>query len=235
MKTIIKSIAVTLCLLGMANPKVSASTNQEICKRDGFVCLETLGRETYGNEMSRFQTVRLDLSAAHSNTNGNYVSVVLRNMRTGATDWRSNRIQTLAKSVGTQIRDNSSANVDITNIGKLVPGSDNLYEYTFSSEMEIVSVDGNVDKAMVWLKLKSSECQMAGPSAPSYLQCPDERHPHMIDLGLPSGTKWACCNVGADRPNGYGNLYAWGESARKTDYCLAKYKNVQKSNSQQGL
>ena len=28
--------------------------------------------------------------------------------------------------------------------------------------------------------------------------CPNNKHPHMIDLGLPSGTKWACCNVGAD-------------------------------------
>ena len=28
-----------------------------------------------------------------------------------------------------------------------------------------------------------------------YLECPDNNHPHMIDLGLPSGTKWACSNV----------------------------------------
>ena len=28
--------------------------------------------------------------------------------------------------------------------------------------------------------------------------CPDDKHPHLIDLGLPSGTKWACCNVGAE-------------------------------------
>ena len=77
MKTIIKSIAAALCLLGMANQKVSASTNAEICKRDGFVCLETLGRETYGNEMSRFPTLRFDLSAEQSNTYGNYVSVEL--------------------------------------------------------------------------------------------------------------------------------------------------------------
>ena len=31
-----------------------------------------------------------------------------------------------------------------------------------------------------------------------------------VDLGLPSGTKWANCNVGADEPWGYGNYYAWG-------------------------
>ena len=44
----------------------------------------------------------------------------------------------------------------------------------------------------------------------NYLQCPDNQHPHLIDLGLPSGTKWACCNVGARRPEDFGNYYAWG-------------------------
>lgn len=52
----------------------------------------------------------------------------------------------------------------------------------------------------------------------SYLKCPDEHHPHMIDLGLPSGTKWACCNVGADKPEAYGGYYAWGETEEKTVY-----------------
>ena len=37
--------------------------------------------------------------------------------------------------------------------------------------------------------------------------CPDSNHPHMIDLGLPSGTKWACCNVGASSPEDYGGYY----------------------------
>jgi uncharacterized protein (TIGR02145 family) len=48
--------------------------------------------------------------------------------------------------------------------------------------------------------------------------CPDDHHPHMIDLGLPSGTKWACCNVGASAPEQYGNYYAWGETQPKSVY-----------------
>ena len=39
-----------------------------------------------------------------------------------------------------------------------------------------------------------------------------------VDLGLPSGLKWATCNVGADSPEGYGNYYAWGETTTKSDY-----------------
>lgn len=32
-----------------------------------------------------------------------------------------------------------------------------------------------------------------------------------VDLGLPSGTLWATCNVGAKVPEGYGDYFAWGE------------------------
>lgn len=42
-----------------------------------------------------------------------------------------------------------------------------------------------------------------------------------IDLGLPSGLKWATCNVGANSPEGYGNYYAWGETSTKSSYTEA--------------
>ena len=45
--------------------------------------------------------------------------------------------------------------------------------------------------------------------------CPDGNHPHLIDLGLPSGTKWSCCNVGSNSPYENGGLYAWGETSEK--------------------
>ena len=53
--------------------------------------------------------------------------------------------------------------------------------------------------------------------------CPDNNHPHMIDLGLPSGTKWACCNVGADKPETNGGYYAWGETEEKEVYSWSTY------------
>ena len=61
------------------------------------------------------------------------------------------------------------------------------------------------------------------PVQPSYLTCPDDNHPHLIDLGLPSGTKWACCNVGADKPETYGGYYAWGETEEKDYYNWGTY------------
>ena len=57
----------------------------------------------------------------------------------------------------------------------------------------------------------------------SYLKCPDENHPHLIDLGLPSGTKWACCNVGAKEPLQWGDYYAWGETHVKDIYLPESY------------
>lgn len=39
-----------------------------------------------------------------------------------------------------------------------------------------------------------------------------------VDLGLPSGTRWATCNIGATQPHLPGVLYAWGEKAAKTSY-----------------
>ena len=33
-----------------------------------------------------------------------------------------------------------------------------------------------------------------------------------VDLGLPSGTLWATCNVGANSPEEYGDYFAWGET-----------------------
>ena len=39
-----------------------------------------------------------------------------------------------------------------------------------------------------------------------------------VDLGLPSGLKWATCNVGASKPEESGNHYAWGETSTKSSY-----------------
>ena len=45
-----------------------------------------------------------------------------------------------------------------------------------------------------------------------------------VDLGLPSGTKWATMNVGAESPEDYGDYFAWGETQPKSSYTLENYK-----------
>ena len=45
-----------------------------------------------------------------------------------------------------------------------------------------------------------------------------------VDLGLPSGTLWATCNVGANAPEEYGDYFAWGETEPKEVYTWETYK-----------
>ena len=45
-----------------------------------------------------------------------------------------------------------------------------------------------------------------------------------VDLGLPSGLKWATCNVGASQPEEYGDYFAWGEVEPKNYYDWSTYK-----------
>lgn len=51
--------------------------------------------------------------------------------------------------------------------------------------------------------------------------CPDNHHPHAIDLGI--GTKWACCNVDANSPTEIGGYYAWGETETKDYYGMGNH------------
>lgn len=45
-----------------------------------------------------------------------------------------------------------------------------------------------------------------------------------VDLGLPSGTKWANCNIGATSPEDYGEYFAWGETSTKYIYEWNNYR-----------
>lgn len=49
-----------------------------------------------------------------------------------------------------------------------------------------------------------------------------QRHEY-VDLGLPSGTLWATCNVGANAPEESGDYFAWGETAPKEEYTEENY------------
>lgn len=61
--------------------------------------------------------------------------------------------------------------------------------------------------------------------------CPDNNHPHMINLGLPSNLKWSCCNVGASKPEDFGSSFAWGETVIKNVYEWSTYTHCDGSGS----
>ncbi len=52
-----------------------------------------------------------------------------------------------------------------------------------------------------------------------------------VDLGLPSGTLWATCNVGANAPEEYGDYFAWGETQPKDTYNWSTYQYCNGSNN----
>ena len=54
--------------------------------------------------------------------------------------------------------------------------------------------------------------------------------PEAIDMGLPSGLKWASFNLGASEPEEYGDYYAWGETEPKDVYSWETYQWCMGSN-----
>ena len=56
-----------------------------------------------------------------------------------------------------------------------------------------------------------------------------------VDLGLPSGLKWASCNIGASSPEERGEYFAWGEIDPKSNYTdfnsITRKKRMKQINS----
>ena len=100
--------------------------------------------------------------------------------------------------------------------------TDTRYAYFRNSAKSVATLYG-------YVKYVDSGETVYGPHTDFDLEyaettCPDSHHPHLIDLGLPSGTKWTCCNVGATAPEGYGGYYAWGETSEKSVYNRDTYQ-----------
>ena len=68
-----------------------------------------------------------------------------------------------------------------------------------------------------------AQSQTTAPAQPTLATRGTANGHEWVDLGLPSGLKWATCNVGASNPGDYGNYYAWGEitPALNNDYSEA--------------
>ncbi len=78
--------------------------------------------------------------------------------------------------------------------------------------------------ALAVLALAGAGTQASAQTPTAKAQAPADVQ--AVDLGLPSGIRWASCNVGATTPEGYGNYYAWGETTTKADYSWATYKHA---------
>ncbi len=76
-----------------------------------------------------------------------------------------------------------------------------------------------------------AQWESAGGSGGSGSTSGTENGYDYVDLGLPSGLKWATCNIGATTPEAYGDYFAWGETAPKNNYSWSTYKYCEGSSS----
>jgi len=89
------------------------------------------------------------------------------------------------------------------------------YAYSFYNGVKANKIyfkmnsDGVTPEALAWVEIEEE------PETPD---SPTINGHEYVDLGLPSGLKWATCNVGASSPEDYGNYYAWGETETKAEY-----------------
>jgi hypothetical protein len=100
----------------------------------------------------------------------------------------------LAKASGSDMMLNNSGYQNDDTVGEVVSAND---ENSFVEEIDcdVDDIDEEVaeePESVIYVDERSS--------------CTDTNHPHMIDLGLPSGTMWACCNLHASDIDQEGDL-----------------------------
>ena len=78
-----------------------------------------------------------------------------------------------------------------------------------------------MNKSLLILTLAAFALTGAGTQASAQTAPEDVQ---AVDLGLPSGIRWASYNIGATTPEGYGYYFAWGETESKKDYSWTTYK-----------
>lgn len=83
-----------------------------------------------------------------------------------------------------------------------------------------VNEDGKVDVAdileIVNIIMNGNNGDNGDDNAPAGVEA--------VDLDLPSGTLWANMNVGASKPEDYGDYFAWGETTQQDRFIWASYK-----------
>ena len=106
------------------------------------------------------------------------------------------------------------------------PGSDAPVLYWMSSNPNIATVDQDGKVTAVAIGTCVIICRVMNSfdvKAECQIKVVTTLHEY-VDLGLPSGTLWATCNIGASKPEDYGDYFAWGETEPKSDYQWSTYK-----------
>lgn len=92
------------------------------------------------------------------------------------------------------------------------------YDFVGWSDSSYVNVQQNLDVYAQYVLDEKGDSVSVSGSVGDYMY---------VDLGLPSGLRWATANVGANKSTAYGGYYAWGETSEKDNYCMETYKLCQ--------
>ena len=84
---------------------------------------------------------------------------------------------------------------------------------TSYTDGQTITPFGDISLYAQWKKIENNQEQTSGSH---------QGHDY-VDLGLPSGTLWATCNVGATKPEEHGDYFAWGEIKQKSNYSWSTY------------
>ncbi len=121
-------------------------------------------------------------------------------------------------SIKMQAFDNCSSLTCIT-VKPDVPPTGQYYMFSNTNMCPIYVPAGSIDaykSARYWSEY--ADRIQAIPSSSYSVPVPEA-----VDLGLPSGLKWASFNLGATKPEEYGDYYAWGETEPKELYDWSTY------------
>lgn len=113
-----------------------------------------------------------------------------------------------------QIRGNVTAPASAQNSGNVIRGV---------AGVKIDTVLMSIDEAIEELE-RIPGYGMVFDDEASFVNTKFENGYGYVDLGL--SVKWAMCNVGAERPEEYGEYFAWGETETKETYDPGNYKFV---------
>lgn len=83
----------------------------------------------------------------------------------------------------------------------------------YSAQGDVGCVPQGTKRTITWSPLVESE-EFVADNVVFRVEALEAPHA-FVDLGLPSGTLWATCNVGANRSVEFGGSFAWGETQSK--------------------
>lgn len=188
-------------------------------------------------------------------SNGGHVEFMTTNDTTGTLDFAGEKIGWLEPGTYDFIAPYGSKNAKYIYIrrysssNKVMPTSiEKGYDFTYNKKFDIlqnvppllgdVNMDGYINIADVSAVITAGSAKSCYYNKRTGAQIRAVRSADAgptegcVDLGLPSGTLWATCNVGASQPAGYGGYFMWGETeprAQKKDFDWSRYTHYDSS------